>query len=75
MPYFSRTKDLKEQLERALNEMQELKSARDRQATMVCFIIFYIIHKIQKTEKILTCTFIKPKKKNIYVFTVVNEIL
>ena len=34
-----RTKDLKDELERALNEMQELKSARDRQATMVCEIL------------------------------------
>lgn len=69
MPYFSRTKDLKDQLERALNEMQELKSARDRQATMVCYIIFFIIHKIQKTGKILSLN-----NKKI-IFTVVNEIL
>lgn len=69
MPCFSRTKDLKDQLERALNEMQELKSARDRQATMVCYIIIFIIHKIQKTRKILSLN-----NKQI-IFTVVNEIL
>ncbi|XP_062610005.1 nucleoprotein TPR-like [Saccostrea cucullata] len=34
-----KTKDLKDQLERALSEMQELKSARDRQATMVESIV------------------------------------
>ncbi|XP_078317960.1 uncharacterized protein LOC111118796 isoform X2 [Crassostrea virginica] len=34
-----KTKDLKDELERALNEMQELKSARDRQATMVESIV------------------------------------
>lgn len=64
MPYFLRSKDLKEQLERALNEMQELRSARDRQAAMVCYIILFIMHRIQKTGKILPfikhkiCTFI-----------------
>lgn len=46
MPYFLRSKDLKEQLERALNEMQELRSARDRQAAMVCYIILFIMHRI-----------------------------
>ncbi|XP_048761418.2 nucleoprotein TPR-like isoform X2 [Ostrea edulis] len=34
-----KTKDLKDQLERSLSEMQELKSARDRQATMVESIV------------------------------------
>ena len=38
-----RTKDLKDELERALSEMQELKSARDRQATMVCEILKILI--------------------------------
>lgn len=69
MPYFLRSKDLKEQLERALNEMQELRSARDRQAAMVCYIILCIMHRIQKTGKILP--FIKHKIYT-FIFTVVK---
>lgn len=63
MPYFLRSKDLKEQLERALNEMQELRSARDRQAAMVCYIILFIMHR-----KILEKYFLSLNTKYVHLY-------
>ena len=41
MLYLNRTRELKEQLELAQEELATLKDARNRQAEMVSFTLFY----------------------------------